>query len=140
MSSIEQLEDMPLKALKKLYSELMGTSPPVRANRIFIRRNIAWAQQVIESGKKPIQVRKKWVAVAGQCSVSSRVQYLPGTRLIREWQGETHEVMIAKKGYLWQDKHYRSLSHIAREITGAHWSGPRFFGLRNRSASGTTAD
>ncbi len=140
MPSLEQLEDMPLKALKKLYSKLMGTPPPVRASRVFMQRNIAWAQQVVESGKKPLQVRNKWVNTVKQRSASSKVQYLPGTRLIREWQGETHEVVIAEKGYMWRDKRYRSLSHIAREITGAHWSGPRFFGLRGSSASGTTAD
>ena len=55
------------------------------------------------------------------------------TRLIREWQGETHEVTILETGYLYQGQHYRSLSGVASDITGAHWSGPRFFGLNKQA-------
>jgi len=54
----------------------------------------------------------------------------PGTRLIREWRGVTHAVLVHADGYEWQGKRHRSLSVISRAITGAHWSGPRFFGLR----------
>jgi len=53
----------------------------------------------------------------------------PGTRLIREWNGQTIAVDVGEKGFVWEDRTYRSLSEIAREETGAHWSGPRFFGL-----------
>jgi hypothetical protein len=53
----------------------------------------------------------------------------PGTRLIREWNGRTHHVEAVDGGFLWNGKLHRSLSTIAKTITGAHWSGPRFFGL-----------
>ena len=53
----------------------------------------------------------------------------PGTQLVREWHGSTHRVMILDDAYLYRDERYGSLSEIARKITGAHWSGPRFFGL-----------
>jgi hypothetical protein len=53
----------------------------------------------------------------------------PGTRLVREWNGRTHHVEAVVGGYLWNGKLHRSLSTIARAITGAHWSGPRFFGI-----------
>ncbi len=53
-----------------------------------------------------------------------------GTRLIREWNGQTIAVEVTDGGFVWKDRTYRSLSEIAREVTGAHWSGPRFFGLR----------
>ena len=53
----------------------------------------------------------------------------PGTRLVREWNGRTHHVEVVADGYVWNGKMHRSLSVIAREITGAQWSGPRFFGL-----------
>ena len=56
----------------------------------------------------------------------------PGTRLVREWHGTTHQVMIMDGDYLYRDQRYQSLSRIAREITGVTWSGPRFFGLRKR--------
>jgi hypothetical protein len=54
----------------------------------------------------------------------------PGGRLIRAWNGVSHVVDITEEGYLWRGRRYRSLSAIARAITGAHWSGPRFFGLK----------
>ncbi len=56
-----------------------------------------------------------------------------GTRLVREWNGQTHTVLVHADGVEWRGKRYRSLSVVAREITGAHWSGPRFFGLERRS-------
>lgn len=54
---------------------------------------------------------------------------LPGARLIRDWNGTTHVVDVTETGYLYGGVTYRSLSVIARTITGARWSGPRFFGL-----------
>ena len=59
----------------------------------------------------------------------------PGTRLLREWHGVTYEVMIAEGGVLFQGKQYRSLSEVARAITGTRWSGPLFFGLRKQEAA-----
>ena len=58
-----------------------------------------------------------------------RAALLPGTRLIREWQGRRHVVDIVPEGYVFDGKTYRSLSAVAKKITGTHWSGPRFFGL-----------
>lgn len=53
----------------------------------------------------------------------------PGARILRDWEGQTHEILVADNGFLWRERTWRSLSAIAREITGARWSGPRFFGL-----------
>ena len=58
----------------------------------------------------------------------------PGARLVREWNGVTHTVDVIDDGFEWQDQRYGSLSEIARLITGARWSGPRFFGLNGRAA------
>ena len=58
------------------------------------------------------------------------VTLTPGTRLIREWNGQTIAVEVTDAGFSWSDRSWRSLSEIAREVTGAHWSGPRFFGLK----------
>jgi hypothetical protein len=60
-----------------------------------------------------------------------------GTRLVRDWRGERHHVLVLDQSFQYRERHYRSLSHIAREITGAAWSGPRFFGLQVRSDSKT---
>jgi hypothetical protein len=60
----------------------------------------------------------------------------PGTRLVREWQGRTYEVLVLDGGFSWQDTHHRSLSALAGKITGTAWSGPLFFGLKpNRPAN-----
>ena len=58
-----------------------------------------------------------------------------GTRLVRDWGGVPHQVLIREDGFLYGDRVYRSLSQIARAITGAHWSGPRFFGLARRTSA-----
>jgi hypothetical protein len=78
---------------------------------------------------------------SGSMSASLGADYKPGTKLIREWQGKVHEVVILDDGYIWSGKRYRSLSEIARGITGKRWSGPRFFGTetprRTPTAAGT---
>src|SRR5438105_2633304 len=58
----------------------------------------------------------------------------PGTKLLRDWQGHAHEVLVSDEGFVWQQARYRSLSQIARAITGTRWSGPVFFGLKPRKA------
>ncbi|MEO5937534.1 MAG: DUF2924 domain-containing protein, partial [Sphingomonas sp.] len=63
-------------------------------------------------------------------AIEPQIRLKPGTRLLREWNGKLHTVQVTDTGLLFEDLRYASLSHIAREITGAHWSGPRFFGLK----------
>ena len=63
--------------------------------------------------------------------------FKPGARLVREWHGETHTVIVLEDGFQWKGRRWRSLSVIAREITGVHWSGPRFFGLKGRAKAET---
>lgn len=60
----------------------------------------------------------------------------PGTRLVRSWNGRTISVLVEEDGFVWEDRRYRSLSAIAREVTGAAWSGPRFFGLAGAAGRG----
>ena len=83
--------------------------------------------------------RRRWFAswsaaqkgeVTSKAAPRTAVTPSPGTRLIREWNGQTIAVEVRDDGYVWDDEVYRSLSEIARLVTGAHWSGPRFFGLR----------
>lgn len=65
----------------------------------------------------------------GSVSTTRRQKLSPGARLVREWNGRTIVVEIAENGFRHADRTWRSLSEIARHVTGAHWSGPRFFGL-----------
>ncbi len=60
----------------------------------------------------------------------------PGAKLVREWCGETHTVIVLEDSFEWNDRRWRSLSVIARKITGVHWSGPRFFGLAEQTRIG----
>jgi hypothetical protein len=65
-----------------------------------------------------------------------RRQLKPGTVLMREWNGNTHRVMVVEEGFAWEGRTYDSLSKIAQTITGTRWNGPRFFGLRDKRATG----
>ena len=73
----------------------------------------------------------------GALTTAPMARIKPGTQLVREWHGTTHQVLIIEKGYIYRDRLYRSLTQIAHEITGARWSGPRFFGLVRRSDART---
>src|SRR5207237_4720244 len=66
----------------------------------------------------------------GAANTRPRAELKPGTRLVREWQGRTYDVLVLDGGFSWQGTHYRSLSALARTITGTAWSGPLFFGLK----------
>ena len=103
---------------------------PKNASQNFLRSNLAWAAQAAAQGQDPVALRKSLATKAQKAARQRLPRYKPGTRLIREWHGVTHEVTVEEKGYSWNGEQYRSLSHIAREITGTRWSGPRFFGLK----------
>ena len=62
----------------------------------------------------------------------------PGTVLTREWEGQHHRVMVLDGGFAWEGRTYRSLSEIAKAMTGTKWNGPRFFGLRDKKQAGPT--
>lgn len=65
-------------------------------------------------------------------AAASRIELTPGTRLVREWNGNTISVQVLEEGFSYADQTWRSLTEIASHVSGAHWSGPRFFGLTRR--------
>ena len=85
--------------------------------------------------------QRRLMTLSNQLETAGRIAPLPGprikpgSRLIREWHGRTHTVCVIDDGFEFQGKTYRSLTKIARDITGAQWSGPRFFGLTKTSAT-----
>lgn len=101
-----------------------------------LRRGIAWRIQERSAGKLSPATRRdieRMIAGlnAGEEPAKARSSRLkPGTRLIRSWGGTVHQVLVLEDGFEHQGRRYRSLSQIACAITGAHWSGPRFFGLK----------
>ena len=99
-----------------------------------LRRILAWELQAKAKGGLPAAVRGKLESLrAAQAKGTTRSptpKLKAGGRLLREWNGVTHVVDVIEGGFLWHGERHRSLSAIARAITGAHWSGPRFFGLQ----------
>lgn len=127
---LAQLMSASPSALRRMYAEYLGRPPPPKASVDLVRSNIAWSIQARSAGKDPEGLRVALLAAQRRTGSSSRrTPYKPGTRLVREWQGKVHEVTVLEQGYRWRGLTYRSLSRIAEEITGAHWSGPRFFGM-----------
>lgn len=102
-----------------------------------LRRLLAQRLQEKRFGGLPLLVVRELERVAsasGSVPEPPRktVTLTPGTRLIREWNGKTIAVEVRDDGFVWEERTYRSLSEIAVLVTGAHWSGPRFFGLTRR--------
>jgi hypothetical protein len=112
--------------------------PPKSLSRDLLLRGITYKIQERAFGglSKPVLRRLSGAAPEvpkGTTRKALPATVKPGTRLVREWNGQTHTVLVHADGVEWRGKRYRSLSVVAREITGAHWSGPRFFGLDGRS-------
>ena len=101
-----------------------------------LRRLLAYQLQERQLGGLPAVVARELDRAASAGSDNAvpapRQELTPGARLIREWNGRTITVTVTDDGFLWEGEVRRSLSEIAREVTGAHWSGPRFFGLIRR--------
>lgn len=129
------LPGLPRSDLVGRWQATYGADPPKGISRQLLVRAIAYEIQAARyGGLKPKTLRRLRKTNEGspkgrETPGRPRRQLQPGSRLIREWNGETHVVEVLDGGLIWNDKHYRSLSAVARAITGARWSGPRFFGL-----------
>lgn len=133
IARIAALPQMDYKELRALWDELFD-APPNNANRDFMARKLAWRIQEIRYGGLSADTKsrlKKLRSNAG--ALRSRKKSLPpvGTQLIREHGGEDHRVTVLADGFEYRGCKYRSLSEIARLITGTRWSGPKFFGLKS---------
>jgi hypothetical protein len=124
--------------LKALWREYFGVEPPAYRRGFLIRGLAHRLQELTYGGLKPAYQARLDAMVEGKDKPNGRsgrrprhdVNLLEGTKLIREWQGVAYEVMVIESGFEHQGKRYRSLSAVARAITGTQWSGPLFFGLR----------
>ena len=111
-----------------------GTAPAVPTP--LLRRMLAQRLQERRRGGLPLLVLRELERVSSTAGGGAPepprqpATLTPGTRLIREWNGQTISVEVTEHGFVWKDRNWRSLSEIARAVTGAHWSGPRFFGLK----------
>ncbi len=104
-----------------------------------LRRGLAYRLQERASGSlspatlREIERLSRQRERTGEAVVLPATRIKPGTRLVRDWGGSSHHVVVLDQDYLYRDRRYPSLSMIACEITGAKWSGPRFFGLKTGS-------
>lgn len=116
---------MDRKELNDSWKVTFGYIAPRNTHLNILRGALAWQAQLSpEQELRLSNVLRQWSAKAA----TSKLKL--GSRLIREWNGERHEVLVMEDGYLYQGQLYRSLTAIARIITHMGWSGPQFFGLR----------
>ena len=129
------------KELHVLWSQWFETRPPAHMRQSLLVRALAYRMQEREYGGLSDAARKRLRALAHvRCpqpiaNKPNTPQVLPGTHVIREWGQETHQVTVEAVGFVYRGQRYRSLSEIARKITGTRWSGPAFFGVQ-RPATG----
>jgi hypothetical protein len=129
--------------LKAQWRDLFDSEPPP-FNRRYLESRLAYRiQELAYGGLKPETVRRLerlGEELDGGDRKKSRIRAdtmpIAGTRLIREWQGVEHVVTVTADGFEWQGRPYRSLSAIARAITGTRWNGLVFFGLKRRGGRG----
>lgn len=131
--NLETLAVAGRKDLLERWQDLFGKPPPKGLSSPFLRRFLAFELQARRRGGLPKTFRRDLSRETSTRTKARTPALRPGSRLLREWNGATHVVDVLEDGYLWQGERHRSLSAIARAITGTHWSGPRFFGLHARS-------
>ncbi len=123
-----------IEYLKAHFVRLYHRKVPKRVSPTFLHGNVAWGLQAEAQGHDPVELRQQLVALARQCKQPRSNRVSEGTQLVREWKGQTYIVSKSGNEYLYEDKRYKSLSAIAKVITGNHVSGPKFFGLNKHAA------
>jgi hypothetical protein len=141
-AELARLEALTNFELRAEWRQLHHMQPPKSLSRDLLLRGITYKIQERALGGLSKSILRKLTCTLPDASSAQhqipapRTVIKAGTRLVREWNGETHTVLVHEDGVEWRGKHYRSLSVVAREITGTHWSGPRFFGLTSKKATG----
>jgi Protein of unknown function (DUF2924) len=142
-AEIARLRDLDVKALRARWRTSFGRNAPPHLARYLLFAMLAYRLQAEVVGDLDAETVRfleridltpsKQAAVPLTQAFERRTRDLsPGTVLTREWGGQHHRVMVLDGGFAWQGRTYRSLSEIAKAITGTKWNGPRFFGLRDR--------
>jgi hypothetical protein len=137
---IAALNELTVKQLRDEWRRIYRGQPP-RLSRDLLIRTIAYRMQELAYGglskatQRKLDALTKELKVKGSIVVTPDLSLRPGTRLVREWRGRTHTVVTTEDGFEYAGKAFPSLTKITHAITGAHWSGPRFFGLIRKPAS-----
>jgi len=138
-SEIESLSKLGTDEIRERCKAMFGKAPSRDISRSFLTRAIAYRlQEKVFGGLKP-STRRLLEGFTDDRADGSALAAAPsrivprGAVLVREWRGISHQVSVLEKGFRFRGKRYRSLSEVAREITGTRWSGPLFFGLKRRA-------
>jgi hypothetical protein len=135
---IRALEALSIPELRARWTAAYGVPPPARWSPKLLVRGVAHRIQESALGGLSPELRAHLADLAARlahdpnASLAAPPRIKPGTRLIRECRGERHHVTVLDDGFAYRDQRHRSLSAIARIITGTQWSGPAFFGLKTR--------
>jgi hypothetical protein len=141
-----RLLTLDISELRQRWRCLYKTPAPPNFSRELLVRAVAYRMQELARGGLHPEPQRQLLRIArefketGAVTIGTRPELKPGTRLVREWRGRTHDVLVLDDGFSWQGRHYRSLSAIARNITGTAWSGPLFFGLKPSRRSSAALD
>jgi hypothetical protein len=137
-AQLSRLPALETSQLRKIWHDLFQNPPHPKLRRELMIPILAYRlQEKAFGGLKPSTARRLR-AIADEVREGKKpasAQCLgprPGTRMVRQWQGKLHEVITLESGFMYDGGKFRSLSEIARAITGARWSGPAFFGLKKR--------
>jgi hypothetical protein len=140
--ALSRLPELDLGELRRQWRVLYKAEASPHLSRELLLRAVAYRMQELAlGGLRPDRQRQLrqlacQLKESREARIRPRPELKPGTRLVREWQGRTYEVLVLDDGLSWQGTSYRSLSALARKITGTAWSGPLFFGLKpNRPAT-----
>jgi hypothetical protein len=133
------LQSIDVEQLKTRWRTLYETEAPARFSRDLLMRAVAYRLQERALGGLKPATRRLFQRVAADAHAHRPLKLAPvrtlesGAVLIREWGGVKHQVAVLESGFTLRGKRYRSLSAVARRITGSRWSGPLFFGLKTRA-------
>ena len=122
------------------WRQLHRTGPPPGLSRDLLIRALVHQLQERAAGGASRALRRRLQTLTGEfdtksASFDAGIVPKTGATLVRQWHGHAHTVLVREDGFDYEGQHYRSLTVIAKRITGAHWSGPRFFGLTKRSGA-----
>jgi len=124
-----QLETASLENLRALWRGHLGPPPKLRSKEL-LRLMLAWNIQTKTTGGLTNETKRKLTRKGHYETFGRKIGN--GSILTRKWQNQFFDVIVEEKGFRYNGRIYRSLTAIAKEITGTHWNGPRFFGLRDR--------
>lgn len=135
---VEELDALDLTALRQVWTSLFRCPAPARMPCGFLMKLVAQGLQEREIGGLPKDLERALATAlrdgGPKPPEAVRANLKLGSRLVRTWGDARHEVMVIEDGFAYRGKAYGSLSEVARAITGARWSGPRFFGIKSASA------